>query len=409
MKRTVMSAVIAMLVGSSAAMSAQDVKFWMVNPSNEAATKALNQIAADFNAANPGANVSIEMRSIDQHKASLRIAATSSQGPDIFFSWAGLGLGGEYVKAGMSAPLDQYYKQYKWDEQLLPAAAAFADLYPGAKNGVPYTFRGEAIYYNKALFAKAGIAAPPATYDQLVADADLLKKAGIPAITFGGSVNWHLMRLMDVITEAKCGAQKHDALKAMTLKWNSEPCATESFVEFHKWTSNYVLKPFMGFNEDQSFNLFSADRAAMMLEGDWLVGRVTAAKKTDQVDIFPFPTGTNRLYGFAEYLYLNSKSQAKDLAAKFLNYLNSTEVQQKYLGVLGSVSVNKHIKYTNPNPLDAAWLKIFNQYSNTFVNGDQAFPLQITTEYFRIINEVASDKLDPKQAGSELQKFMDKQ
>jgi raffinose/stachyose/melibiose transport system substrate-binding protein len=41
-----------------------------------------------------------------------------------------------------------------------------------------------------------------------------------------------------------------------------------------------------------------------------------------------------------------------------------------------------------------------------FVNGDQAFPLDVTTEYFRVINEVASDHLDPKAAGGQLQKFI---
>ena len=37
---------------------------------------------------------------------------------------------------------------------------------------------------------------------------------------------------------------------------------------------------------------------------------------------------------------------------------------------------------------------------------DQAFPLDVTTEYFRVINEVVSDHLDPKSAGGELQKFI---
>lgn len=408
MKRSVISVAFAAILGSSASMAAQDIKFWMVTPSNEAAQQALQQIAKDFNAANPGANVIVEGRSIDQHKASMRIAATSGQGPDIYFSWAGLGLGGEYVKAGLSAPLDKYYKEYKWNDHFVPTAAAFADQYPGAKHGVPYTFRGEALYYNKTLFTKAGISSAPKSYDELVAAAEKLKKAGIPAITFGGTVNWHLMRLMDVIMETKCGAEKHDALKAMTLNWGSEPCAAASFEEFHKWTANYVLKPFMGFNEDQAYNLFASNRAAMMLEGDWLVGRVEQSKKVAETGIFPFPTGTGRLYGFAEYLYLSSKSQNKDLAAKFLDYLTSTAIQQKYLGVLGSTSINKEVKYPNTNPLDTAWLAIFNQYSKTFVNGDQAFPLQVTTEYFRVINEVAGDHLDPKKAGAELQKFIDK-
>lgn len=408
MKHWIHASATAATLALACAAQAQTVKYWIVTPANEAAGQALQQIAKDFNAANPGVNVVIESRGIDQHKAALRVAATSDQGPDVYFSWAGLGLGGEYVKAGLSLPLDKYYEQYKWGERFLPSAAAFADQYPGGKHGVPYTFRGEALYYNKALFAKAGITAPPSTYDELVAAAEKLKQAGIPAITFGGSVNWHVMRLMDTILETKCGAAKHDALKAMTASWATEPCASASFVEFHKWISNYTLKPFMGFDQSQSFNLFVADRAAMMLEGDWLSGGLRAQNRVDKVGLFPFPTGTGRLYGFAEYLYISPKGKNQDISAKFLDYMTSTPVQQKYLGVLGAMSVNKAVQYKDPDALDSAWLKIFNQFDKTFVNGDQAFPLKITTEYFRIINAVASDQLDAKTAAAELQKFIDK-
>jgi raffinose/stachyose/melibiose transport system substrate-binding protein len=64
------------------------------------------------------------------------------------------------------------------------------------------------------------------------------------------------------------------------------------------------------------------------------------------------------------------------------------------------------VKSSSADPLDLAWGKIFGQFHDVFVNGDQAFPLDVTTEYFRVINEVASDHLDPKAAAGELQKFI---
>jgi raffinose/stachyose/melibiose transport system substrate-binding protein len=409
-KRTALGGALAALCLTTSlvgAASAGEVKVWMVTPSSENALAAWKQIIADFQAANPETTVTLETRSIDEHKAALRVAAQSDQGPDVYFMWAGLGLGGEFVNAGMSMPLDDAFANYGWDEKLVGTAAGFTKNYPPNRHGVPYSFRGEAIYYNKSLFEQAGITAPPASYDELKADAAKLKEAGIPAMTFGGTVNWHLMRLMDVILETKCGAEKHDALMAMAADWATEPCATESFVELHDWTANYILSPFMGIDQSQSANLFIAGKAAMMLEGDWFVGQMKEAGLTEaQLDIFPFPTGTDRLYGFGENLYVNSKSAVGDEAAKFLDYLISADVQQANLGQFGSVSVNAGVKYENVAPLDQKWLDIFGKYSNVYMNGDQAFPLDVTTEYWRIINEVASDALAPEEAGKAMQTFI---
>lgn len=386
---------------------AGEVKIWTLSFANDSANRAWTKIIEDFQAANPDITIKLETRSVDEHKAALRVAAQSDQGPDIYFMWAGLGLGGEFVNAGLSKPLDEEYAAYKWDDRLVGTAAGFTKNYPPNRHGVPYTFHGEVLYYNKALFEQAGITAAPTSYDELKAAAAKLKEAGIAPMTFGGTVNWHLMRLMDVLLETKCGAEKLDQLMDMKLDWSTEPCATESFVELHDWTSNYILSPFMGIDQSQSANLFIAGKAAVMLEGDWFVGQMKDAGLTDaQLDIFPFPTGTDRLYGFGENLHISSKSQVAADAAKFLDFLTSDAVQQEHLGNFGAISINKNVKYENVAPLDQKWMDIFANFSEVYMNGDQAFPLDVTTEYWRVINEVASDAMAPEEAGKAMQTFI---
>ena len=394
-------------LGVAQGAAAQQIDVWTLNFSSDANNDAIESIAEEFEAANPGVDVVFTQRGVDEHKTALRVAAGSDSGPDIFFSWAGLGLGGEYVNAGMSLPLDKYYEEYHWADTLVPSAAAFADIYPGGKHGVPYTFKGEAVYYNKKLFEEAGITAEPTTYDELLAAAEALKANGVPAFTFGGSVNWHVMRLMDEIIETKCGAEVHDQLIAATASWTETPCAVESFTELQKWADNYILKPFMGIDQQQSFNLFIANRAAMMLEGNWLVQQLAEARDLEDFGLFPFPTGTDRLYGFAEYHYINSKSDNPDLAAKFLDFFNSTDIQQRYLGTFATNSVNSKVVYADQRPLDAEWNEIFAKYQAMFVNGDQGFPANIVPEYFRVINQVATDEMTPEDAVKALQTFID--
>jgi raffinose/stachyose/melibiose transport system substrate-binding protein len=147
----------ALVLSSSFAADAQEIKFWTLTFDNPAVTKSFDTIIRDFEAANPGVTVKLENRATDEHKSALRVASGSDQAPDIFFMWAGLGLGGEFVKSGLALPMDKYYARYKWDDEFIPPALSFSEQYPGGRYGIPYTFRGEALYYNKALFAKAGI------------------------------------------------------------------------------------------------------------------------------------------------------------------------------------------------------------------------------------------------------------
>lgn len=386
---------------------AEELVIW-TRTNGVAEDKALKQIFSEFEAANPGVTVKMETRSVDEHKSALRIAAASKAGPDLYYMWAGPGLGGEFVKAGLSEPVDGYYAKNDWKDRLRPLADGYTTLYPPKRHGVPYQLNGEALYYNKELFKKAGIAEPPQTYSELLAAAAKLKQAGIPAFTFGGSVNWHVMRLMDVLVETKCGAKTHDALKAMTVKWSDTACATEAFNEFHKWISEYTLKPFMSYDQTQARKLFESGRAAMMLEGDWMANQLrTETKNVQDYAIFPFPTGTGRLYGFGVNYYINPNGK-KDLAAKFINYFVSDKVQQEHLGSFGVLGVNKNVVKKDPDHFDKTWFELFEKYKESFLNGDQGFPLDVTTEYFRIINAVASDTLEPGKAATTLQSFIDK-
>jgi len=85
----------------------------------------------------------------------------------------------------------------------------------------------------------------------------------------------------------------------------------------------------------------------------------------------------------------------------------SKNVQQEIVGKISSTSINKNVEYKDPSPLQAKWLEIFKTYSKIYMNADQAFPLDVTTEYFRIINEVAAGNIQPADAGKDLQTFID--
>jgi raffinose/stachyose/melibiose transport system substrate-binding protein len=83
------AAAAAALTLASLPASAEELVIWM-RTNQPAEDKALKQIIAEFQAANPGHTVRLETRSVDEHKSALRIAATSKAGPDLYYMWAGL-------------------------------------------------------------------------------------------------------------------------------------------------------------------------------------------------------------------------------------------------------------------------------------------------------------------------------
>jgi raffinose/stachyose/melibiose transport system substrate-binding protein len=393
--------------GSAGQGNTVELKWWLVTQQDTAQT-ALDELIDRFEEANPDITVSLETRSTDAHKDALRTSAGTDAGPDVFFLWAGPGLGGEFVKAGVSRDITDYYERYRWADRFTPTTVEPYTQY-GGHHGVPWTQRVQVIYYNKRLFQQAGITAEPQSYVELVAAADRLKAAGITPIEFGGSVNWHVMRLLDNLVETECGPEKADQLTSLQAGWAGEPCADAAFTELKKWTDNYANQGFIGIDNDESSTLFYTGKAAMALEGDWFTTQITdGGGNIDEVGIFPFPTGSNRLYGFSEGMYIGAKSKHPDEAARFIDYLSSADVQREIDGVFSSTSVNKDV--TPPpdaGPIRDRIAQLIAGASGAYQNNDQNFPLNVTTEYWRIQNSVITGSIPPADAGEALQTFVD--
>jgi len=152
-----------------------------------------------FEAANAGVTVNIQLLPSDNALAAAKLHAafTSGNVPDVLMTFAGA-----YTTAYASElqPLNSYinatpgfYQSLSnWDGGCVGLNCQGGK---GVVVGVPLGSAGNFLYYNKALFAKAGIKSPPTTYKQLIADCGLLNQHGIIPISYGdqegySSVNW---------------------------------------------------------------------------------------------------------------------------------------------------------------------------------------------------------------------------
>jgi raffinose/stachyose/melibiose transport system substrate-binding protein len=380
---------------------------------SEETQQAMRDAAAEYSEMTDGVVVDVEIRSTDPHKEALRQSAGSEAAPDIYFMWTGLGLGGEFVEAGVSRPIDDYYEQYGWDDRFVPSALEAVREYGDETHGVPWNIMTMNLIYRNDLFAEHGVSEPQ-TYDELIEANEQLAAAGIAPIQFGGSVDWHLMRLLDSLMETICGPETHDALKNLEADWSQEPCVTESFEELKVWTDEYVAEGFIGLDNTESSQLVYADRAAMMLEGPWMVNQIQeAGQDIADYTMIPFPTDTNRLYLFTEAFYISTDSQHPDEAAAFLDWLTSDETMEAYApelpggGVMASPRQDTDRGQDNPQ-ITEDWLDLLQaENDGSYLPGDQSLPLDVTTEFWRVQNSVATDAMSPDEAGAAMQQFID--
>lgn len=381
---------------------------WWILQNSDGKPEAAQEMAEAYMADNPGVTVTLETRDNDAHKQSLRQTAGTPAGPDVYFNWAGPGLGGELVKVGASLDLTTYYEEYGWSDRFTAPALGAVKQY-GGYHGVPLSQNTITVYYNRALFDAAGIDAVPTSYDELVDAAAKLDASGTTPIAFGGSVSWHLMRWADSLLEETCGADLHDALTHFEADWASEACVEGGFTELKKWTDSYMGAGFMGIDRDEAMQSFLAGQAAMVYEGSWANAEITnAGLNLDDFGVFNMPTGTNRTYDFFEAYYMGSGTENPDEVAKFLDFITSPDQQDKYPGLWTSIPVvNGLAEQTDVPAITNELMTIVKSAEGSYEPGDQVFDLEHTTEYWRIVDSVATGAISPADAGGEFQTFID--
>ena len=85
----------------------------------------------------------------------------SGTAPDLFQSWGG-GIMAAQADAGMLKDITADVAS--WKDTVNPGAMSIY-AYKGKQYGMPWDMGMIGFWYNKALFAKAGITAPPTTWD----------------------------------------------------------------------------------------------------------------------------------------------------------------------------------------------------------------------------------------------------
>ena len=164
----------------------------------------------EWNAAKPETPLKAEFFANDAFKEKIRTAVGSGNAPTLIYSWAGASLK-DYVanKNVVDLTASTGALQGRLVPAILDAGKVDGKVYAVPNNNAqPVMF-----FYNKELFAKAGIAAAPSTYAELLDAVAKLKAAGVETpIALAGQSLWPELMWIEYLADRVGGPEAFQAV-----------------------------------------------------------------------------------------------------------------------------------------------------------------------------------------------------
>jgi raffinose/stachyose/melibiose transport system substrate-binding protein len=171
--------------GASKSGGPVTIEWWHIQ-NNDPMKTIWADAAKQYEADHPNVKIKITVLENEAFKTKLTTNMQSGNVPDMFQSWGG-GTMKEQADAGLIK--DVTADTSDWIGNLNDAAVGLYQI-DGKQYGVPFNLGMVGVWYNKALFKKAGIDAPPETWSEFLSDVQKLKDAGITPIAVGEKDKW---------------------------------------------------------------------------------------------------------------------------------------------------------------------------------------------------------------------------
>jgi multiple sugar transport system substrate-binding protein len=258
----------------------------------------------------------------------------------------------KFIQAGQVAALDKQ----GWAKALsaiYPANLLDAYSFEGHTYGVPYSFDGVTLVYNTELLKAAGIGAPPATYDELVAQAKRLTQDkngdGTPEVwgyglmgnESGEAVNMYYTHLM--------------AYGGVVAKPDGSRCLLDSTecvrgVQFMvDLLGKHKASPPLGLYEGRALQSgFLRGEIAMMGTNPWFQMMSRQENPNLQWEAALIPTAapgapSNATLGAGEGWLISEACKNKELAWALIQALTKKEYVRKYLEAVSVLPARKDL------------------------------------------------------------------
>ncbi|MEI6000902.1 carbohydrate ABC transporter substrate-binding protein [Paraburkholderia bengalensis] len=201
-------------------------------------------------------------------------------------------------------------------------------------------------FYSKPVFAKAGIADEPKSYDDFLADLDKLKKAGVIPLALGGQP-WQEKITFDAVFADVGGPDLYlKVYRDRDQKAVNSDAFKKVLVAFKK-LHDYVDPGSPGRNWNDATALVISGKAGVQIMGDWAKGEFSAAKQAPGKDFGCFPGfGPHSPYLVAGDVFVFPKTDnANAIKAQNLlaTVMTSPQAQVAFSAKKGSIPIRPDV------------------------------------------------------------------
>lgn len=232
--------------------------------------------------------------------------------------------------------------------------------------GIPYGRQVVGYFYNKDLFAKAGIAKPAETWDEFFEQCEKLKAAGITPVSMDtADSGW--------VTSLMLGAMiaQNDAGEAFMNTHLPTDYNTPEFIQAATYIQNlfqnYTTADAIGGAYENAASNFFMEETAMIANGPWMIGSfynpdMVEEGFADKIGTAKFPGDVMYNSGKIGFNIATKDPETLEATLTFVKFLISKENQKMNLEINGEIPAAEGISSDNVRPL----------VNEVIANGDSA-------------------------------------
>jgi raffinose/stachyose/melibiose transport system substrate-binding protein len=359
-----------------------------------------------FKADNKGSDVKITLLSTDNEQvaAKLQAAFQAKKAPDMMLFYSG---GYTTPYENQLLELNPYFdKTPGFFDSLSGMDLSCKDLdCDGGKNAiiaVPQDFGTYGLFYNKAMFKKAGVEAPIEDWDGLLSACAALKKTGVTPITFGdrdgySTDNWVTLMYGSYFEDGDVAKVNDGELKY------SDPKLVKPLEQISQLREQGCLNKDASTRENFDANSdFTSGKSAMVLMYPAVIPDFKKKLGKD-LGIMPIPQSSDgplagRSVGNAFYNYVITKqSDNPGLAWEFIKVASDQKAAGELLTILGTPPALKGV--------DESLVK--DEFVQFFVDAsqdpampvlDSVIPVPVALTFYKELQQATSGKKTPQEA-----------